>query len=170
MRFSRHYSPDTNSKQTRSTSPHRAKERYFIMIDRKLNEFGIDLFKDLIELDYRQAEDIKEVFEYDYNYMGKSDIGNIYVIDCMYEISNTIYDDTPYAKLIDIAISDMIIVIDDTFITLYQVNIDTDEKTEIASFVLSAIRNIYYHYDYDKLDLIFEFGDYLVNLYCNRFD
>lgn len=140
------------------------------MTKRKLNDIGVALVKDLKEMDYKQAEDIREVFEYDYNGMGKGDVSNIYVVDCMYEISSTIYDDTPYAKLIDIVISDMIIEIDDTFITLYQVNTDTEEETEIASFVLSAIRNIYYHYDYDKLDLIFEFGDYLVNLYCDRYD
>lgn len=142
------------------------------MIDRKLNEFGVALLKDLKELEYRRAEDIKEVLNFDYYGEGKTrDESHIFVVNCSYEVSNYIYDDEkPYAKLIDIAISDMIIVIDDTFITLYQVNIATDEKTEIASFVLSAIRNIYYHYDYDKLDLIFEFGDYLVNLYCNRFD
>ena len=139
------------------------------MTERKLNDFGIDLLEVLKE-DFKQADNIREVFEYDNNSMGKGDVSNIYVVDCMYEVSNTIYDDTPYAKLIDIFISEMIIEIEDRFMNLYRVNINTDEETEIASFDLSAIRNIYYQYDYDKLDLIFEFGDYLINLYCNRYD
>jgi len=142
------------------------------MIDRKLNEFGVALLKDLRELNYRQAEDIREVLNFDYYGEGKTrNESYIFVVDCSYEVSNYIYDDEkPYAKLIDISIDEMTIEIDDRFLNLYRVDIDEDEETEIASFVLSAIRNIYYLYEYATFDLIFEYGDYFINLNCTRFE
>lgn len=142
------------------------------MIDRKLNEFGVALLKDLKKLNYRQAEDIREVLNFDYLGEGKTrNESHIFGVDCIYEVSNYIYDDEkPYAKLIDISIDDMIIEIDDRFLNLYRVDIDEDKETEIASFVLSAIRNIYYLYEYATFDLLFEYGDYFVNLNCTRFE
>lgn len=142
------------------------------MIDRKLNEFGFALLKDLKELNYRQAENIREVLNFDYLGEGKTrDESHIFVVDCSYEVSNFIYDDKkPYAKLIDIPIDDMTIEIDDRFLNLYHVDIDEDEETEIANFVLSAIRNIYFLYENATFDLFFEYGDYLINLNCTRFE
>ena len=141
------------------------------MIDRKLNEFGFALLKDLKELNYRQADDIREVLNFDYYGEGKTrDESHIFVVDCSYEVSNYIYDKKPYAKLIDISIDEMTIEIDDRFLNLYHVDIDEDKKTEIASFVLSAIRNIYFLYEYATFDLIFEYGDYCINLNCTRFE
>lgn len=138
------------------------------MYERKLNEFGAAIFETIKE-NYKQAEDIRSVFEYDCFGMGECDGSSSYVTECKYEVNNTIYANSPYEKLIDISISDMIIEIDNTFLTMYQVDIDTDEETEIASFELAAIRKIYYRYDNSKLDLFFEVGNYLVNLVCDRF-
>ena len=120
------------------------------MLNKKLNEIGINLFEDLEKMDFKQTKEIKEALDF-----SRAAFVDYSADNCTIDNSS---ENDYYTKLIDIELIDIGVAIEDDSLKLYE----DDIQKPIVVLPINQISNIHYCYHDDTCDLVFIFCDSFV--------